>query len=64
MLLLLVMQPLICFNTIMNIDAGAKKGEQINVHYHCVKESIKYYIMHTHKYSFQRVFFHSAASPR
>lgn len=40
----------------MNIDARAKKGEQIKVL--CVKESI-YYIMHKHKYSFQRAFIHS-----
>jgi len=63
MLLLFFIQPLICFNKIMNIDAGAEKGEQIKVHYNCLKESI-YYIMHTHKYSFQRAFIHSAAPPR
>lgn len=45
----------------MNIDARAKKGEQIKVLYNCVKESI-YYITHKHKYSFQRAFIHSVAS--
>jgi len=45
----------------MNIDARAKKGEQIKVL--CVKESI-YYIMHKHKYSFQRAFIHSDGAPR